>query len=43
MDVKSAERNVAADDADHCKALEARTPSAGRKQVSLVVVVPSSL
>lgn len=42
--MKRAQRNVAAaaDDADHCKALEARTPSAGRKQVSLVVV-PSSL
>lgn len=38
VDVKRAERNTAADDADHCKALEARTPSAGRKQVSLVVV-----
>lgn len=38
VEVRKAERTAAADDADHCKALEAQTPSAGKKQAALVVV-----
>lgn len=42
MDVKKAVRNAVLEHADHCKALEAHTPSEGREQVSLILV-PCSL